>query len=111
MPYFASGAGELRRMTRRCFLGSALALAGQTTPDRRVAITIDDGPVVGDMRDLERFRRISSGLMGPLIEAKVPATIFINERQLNVDGQRDARAEVIARWLDAEFEIGNHTYA
>jgi peptidoglycan/xylan/chitin deacetylase (PgdA/CDA1 family) len=58
-------------------------------PARRVAITIDDGPVVGEMGDLERFQRISSGLIGSLAAEKVPATIFVNERQLNVPGQRE----------------------
>src|SRR5919112_699338 len=80
-------------------------------PGRRVAITIDDGPVVGEMGDLERFQRISNGLIGSLAAEKVPETIFINERQLNVPGQRDARALVLDQWLDAGFELANHTYS
>lgn len=82
-----------------------------TQPARRVAITIDDGPVVGEMADLERFRRISDGLIESLSAEKIPATIFINERQLNVPGQRDARAAVLDQWLDAGFDLGNHTYS
>ncbi len=80
-------------------------------PARRVAITVDDGPVVGEMGDLGRFQRISNGLIGSLTAEKVPATIFINERQLNVPGQRDARAAVLEQWLDAGFDLGNHTYS
>ena len=80
-------------------------------PARRVAITIDDGPVVGDMGELERFQRISKGLIDSLTVEKVPATIFVNERQLNVPGQRDARATVLEQWLDAGFDLGNHTYS
>ena len=87
----------------------AAAPPGQ--PGRRVAITIDDGPVVGDMGDLERFERISHGLISSLSAEKVPATIFVNERQLNVPGQRDARATVLEQWLDAGFDLGNHTYS
>ena len=98
-------------MTRRALLSSALALSAQTSQERRVAVTIDDGPVVGDRQDLARFRRISNGLLTPLKEAGVPATIFINERQLNVEGQRDARTEVLAQWLDAGFDLANHTYS
>lgn len=82
-----------------------------TPPARRVAITIDDGPVVGEMGDLARFQRISNGLIGSLAAEKVPATIFINERQLNVPGQRDARAAVLEQWLDAGFDLANHTYS
>jgi peptidoglycan/xylan/chitin deacetylase (PgdA/CDA1 family) len=80
-------------------------------PERRVAITIDDGPVVGELKDLGNFQRISAGLMSSLQADKVPATIFINERQLNVQGQRDGRVAVVAQWLDAGYDIGNHTYS
>lgn len=41
----------------------------------------------------------------------MPVALFINERQLNVPGQRDARAAAVEQWLDAGFEVGNHTYA
>ena len=80
-------------------------------PERRVAITIDDGPVVNELKDLGNFKRISAGLIGSLQAEKVPATIFINERQLNVQGQRDGRAAVLAQWLDAGYDFGNHTYS
>ncbi len=79
--------------------------------ERRIAITIDDGPVVGELKDLGNFQRISAGLMSSLQAEKVPATIFINERQLNVQGQRDGRAAVLAEWLDAGYDIGNHSYS
>ena len=92
----------------------ALALAGlgaQTPAGRRVAITIDDGPVVNEMTDLGNFQRITNGLIGSFQAEKVPVIMFINERQLNVPGQRDARAAVIDQWLNAGFEIGNHAYS
>lgn len=78
---------------------------------RRVAITIDDGPVVNEMRDLGNFQRITNGLIASLLAEQAPATIFVNERQLNVPGQRDGRAAVLEQWLDAGFELGNHTYS
>jgi peptidoglycan/xylan/chitin deacetylase (PgdA/CDA1 family) len=81
------------------------------TPSRRVAITIDDGPVVGAMNDLAYFQRVSAGLIGSLRLEKVPATIFVNERQLNVPGQRDGRVAILEQWLDAGFDLGNHTYS
>lgn len=92
----------------------ALALAAidaQTPPARRVAVTIDDGPVVGEMTDLGNFQRITNGLVGAFQVERVPVTMFINERQLNVPGQRDARAAVVEQWLDAGFDLGNHTYS
>jgi peptidoglycan/xylan/chitin deacetylase (PgdA/CDA1 family) len=90
---------------------SLLQFGLSAQPARRVAITMDDGPVTGEMTDLAAFQRVSSGLIGSLSAEKVPATIFVNERQLNVRGQRDARAAVLEEWLDAGFDLANHTYS
>jgi peptidoglycan/xylan/chitin deacetylase (PgdA/CDA1 family) len=87
-----------------------LAEAQAPAPGRRVAITIDDGPVVNEMKDLANFQKISAGLIGSVMAEKVPVTVFINERQLNVPGQREERAAVLEKWLDAGFDVGNHTY-
>jgi peptidoglycan/xylan/chitin deacetylase (PgdA/CDA1 family) len=101
---------------RPCTLLVACALLGQIAAGspaglRRVAITIDDGPVVGEPEDLEAFQRVSRGLIDSLRAEGAPATIFVNERQLNVPGQRDGRASVLEWWLDAGFDLGNHTYS
>src|SRR5687767_4677264 len=87
------------------------ALGAQTPAMRRVAITIDDGPVVNEMTDLGNFQRVTNGLVGSFQAEKVPVTMFLNERQLNVRGQRDARAAVLDQWLDAGFDLGSHTYS
>lgn len=87
------------------------ALGAQSPAARRVAITIDDGPVVNEMTDLGNFQRITNGLVGSFQIERVPVTIFINERQLNVPGQRDARAAVVEQWLNAGFKVGNHAYS
>ena len=102
---------------RRLFLATLAVVAlvaappSAQTPGRRVAITIDDGPVVGEPADVAAFQRVTNGLIGSFQAEKVPVTIFINEQQLNVPGQRDARAAVVEQWLDAGFEIGSHTYS
>ena len=102
-------------MLPRALLVSCVVLAqvagGSPAGGRRVAITIDDGPVVGEPADLEAFHRVSRGLIDALTAERVPATIFVNERQLNVPGQRDGRASVLEWWLDAGFDLGNHTYS
>lgn len=87
------------------------ALDAQAPTPRRVAITIDDGPVVNEMSDLGNFQRITNGLVGSFQLEKVPVTMFVIERQLNVPGQRDARAAVLDQWLNAGFDLGNHTYS
>jgi peptidoglycan/xylan/chitin deacetylase (PgdA/CDA1 family) len=88
-----------------------VALDAQTPAARRVAITIDDCPVVNEMTDLGNFQRITNGLVGCFQVEKVPVTAFMNERQLNVPGQRDARAQALEQWLNAGFDLGNHTYS
>jgi peptidoglycan/xylan/chitin deacetylase (PgdA/CDA1 family) len=86
-------------------------LGAQAPAGRRVSITIDDGPVVNENSDLGNFQRITNGLVGSFQIEKVPVTLFVNERQLNVPGQRDARAAVVEQWLNAGFEVGNHAYS
>src|SRR3954466_7746986 len=76
---------------------------------RSVAITIDDGPAVNEGRDLGNFQRIARGLLSALEIEKVPSTIFINERQLDVEGPADGRPAVLGQWLGAGFDLGNHT--
>ncbi|HUR58831.1 MAG TPA: polysaccharide deacetylase family protein [Opitutaceae bacterium] len=109
-------------LTRRAMLAcSALGLAslslsrvtGAVEPPkrRRIAVTIDDGPATGATRDLEAFVRISRALRESFVAEKVPAIMFINERQLAVDGERDARVAVLHDWLAAGLELGNHTYS
>ena len=90
---------------------AVIALGAQAPAPRRVAITIDDGPVVNEMTDLGNFQRITNGLVGSFQVEKVPVTMFINERQLNVPGQRDARAAVLDQWLNAGLDLGNHMYS
>lgn len=111
-------------ITRREMLAGAAATAAaisfatgasaQEAPPktRKVAITIDDGPVVGaGGNNLEAWLKIANALREQFVRAKVPVILFVNERQFNVDGQRDARVKVLHDWLDAGFDLGNHTYA
>jgi peptidoglycan/xylan/chitin deacetylase (PgdA/CDA1 family) len=88
----------------------ALAAQPEVGSRRKVVITIDDGPAVGGRR-LEDYQRISAGLRESFLAEQVPVIMFINERQLNFDGERDARVDVLHRWLDAGFDLGNHTYS
>src|SRR5688572_22888690 len=99
-------------ITRRSMLArSAVTLAALSLPSwlagqepekrRRIAVTIDDGPATGVANDLDAFLRISNALREIFVTEKVPAIMFVNERQLNVPGQRDARVDVLNRWLEA----------
>lgn len=78
---------------------------------RKIAVTIDDGPASGPEEDLAAYAKISDALREAFVAERVPAMMFVNERQLNRDGQRDARAALLRHWLDAGLELGNHTYS
>lgn len=110
------------RLNRRRMLSESLAtmavlaltrwpLRSNETAGRRIAITIDDGPATGAGDDLEAFRRIATGIRECFVAEKVPAIMFVNERQFHVAGQRDARVAVLEEWLDAGLDVGNHTYS
>jgi peptidoglycan/xylan/chitin deacetylase (PgdA/CDA1 family) len=91
-------------------LAVSCAMAQAPGGGRQVAITIDDGPAVGG-RELADFQKITAGLIANFSAEKVPVTMFVNERQLNVQGERDARAEVLVKWLDAGLDLANHAYS
>lgn len=54
---------------------------------------------------------INDKLLTELAAAGVPAIGFVNEGKLDVDGEREARTALLARWLDAGMSLGNHTYS
>lgn len=112
-------ASEITR--REMLAGSAAAAAAlslrkgasadeSATKNRKIAITIDDGPSTVTP-SLDTWLRIANALRMQFTRAKVPVILFVNERQFNVDGQRDARVKVLHDWLDAGFDLGNHTYS
>lgn len=79
---------------------------------RRMAVTIDDLPVVSTRRDIENRRQITKKLLSHIRKAKVPAVGFVNENKLYVDEKRDeAQIALLRMWLDAGLELGNHTYS
>jgi peptidoglycan-N-acetylglucosamine deacetylase len=92
--------------------------AGQQTQasQRSVAITVDDLPGAipgtdkgaGDLKELERINRAIPSI---LRAHHVPGIGFVNERKLQVTGERDARAALLQMWLDAGMTLGNHTYS
>ena len=83
---------------------------------RRVAITVDDLPGAipatpaanGELRDLQQS---NEAILAILKAHHAPAIGFVNEKRLHVAGERDARAALLQRWIDAGFELGNHTYS
>ena len=99
---------------------SALAQERTATPDRRISITIDDLPwVVGSdqawdgansaaSRNIEKQHR---RLIKAMRKADAPVVGFVNEGKLYSDDLlRNNRLAMLNDWLNAGFELGNHTY-
>lgn len=94
------------------FLLAATASSLAQRPDRRIAVTIDDLPVVSTRKDIENRRSITRKLLGHITKARVPAIGFVNENKLYKDGKPAAEeVELLEMWLEAGLELGNHTYS
>ncbi len=105
---------------RTLAFAAVVLLASRPAPgaDRSVAVTFDDlpGPPGGLVsNDVAGLRENTRKLLGTLTELGVPAVGFVNEGKLFVDGEGPTEAEgrkaVLRMWIDAGFELGNHTYS
>jgi peptidoglycan/xylan/chitin deacetylase (PgdA/CDA1 family) len=85
---------------------------GSVAAQHSVAITIDDLPRGGDggPRDLASVRAMTEKLLQPFREQRIPVIGFVNEGR-PVDFGRDGLREVLAIWLDAGADLGNHSYS
>jgi len=87
--------------------------ARPSAPAREIAVTIDDLPTASVLGpDLLAAERTTTELLAALGRNRVPAIGFVNEGKLRVDGVVDTRRVALLRqWLDAGFELGNHTFS
>jgi len=96
------------------FCTGTLALAdAQAAGQRRVAVTFDDLPAVAISRDDARTRKlVTIRLLHALIEKDIPATGFVNEGKFTTGGVVDEeQVNLLRLWLDAGFELGNHSFS
>lgn len=90
----------------------ALSVGAQSKPQRFIAVTIDDLPVVSPRKDLKNRREITRKLLAHITKARIPAIGFVNENKLYTAGKRDeAQVDLLRQWLDAKLELGNHTFS
>jgi peptidoglycan/xylan/chitin deacetylase (PgdA/CDA1 family) len=113
--------GHLRALVCLVLLSYAV-MAGAQAPDRRIAMTIDDLPWqrIGKTPP-DQVGRWHGQLMQQLRAADVPVIGFVNEGKLQADftgeGQAVAagtvlpeRVAMLRDWLEAGFDLGNHTW-
>jgi len=81
--------------------------ASQTT--RSVALTFDELPATHG--DFAALQETTAKLLRTLVAEGVPAIGFVNESKLFDDDRLAARTALLEAWLDAGFELGNHTYS
>jgi peptidoglycan/xylan/chitin deacetylase (PgdA/CDA1 family) len=94
------------------FVFLAVLAASAQTPNRTIAITIDDLPVVSTRRDLKNRQEITKKLLTHIRKAKIPVIGFVNENKLYTNDKRDEeQIDLLRMWLDAGLELGNHTYS
>lgn len=91
----------------------AHAASAAATTDRRIAVTIDDLPWARlDGITPPDLQARHERLIAALKQATVPGVGFVNENKLEVDGKVDPqRLAMLEDWLDAGYELGNHTYS
>ncbi|WP_310447114.1 polysaccharide deacetylase family protein [Thiobacillus sp.] len=87
------------------------AAAAQPPAGRAVAITFDDLPFAAvPSEDDASLTRLTARLLQHLQAEQVPAVGFVNEAKLYREGSLDpARVGLLRSWLQAGFELGNHT--
>ena len=81
------------------------------TPQRSVAITIDDLPNANIHLHGKEIDELTAKLLKTLKDNQVPAIGFVNENKLFVKDEADDRINALRMWLDNGFELGNHTYS
>jgi peptidoglycan-N-acetylglucosamine deacetylase len=103
-----------RQAARFAFLTWALTLAAAPASPayaNRVAITVDDLPVVTEGLSLHVAQANTRRFLAALRQHHVPATGFINEDKLFVQrNEVDARIGILRSWLDAGMDLGNHGF-
>jgi peptidoglycan/xylan/chitin deacetylase (PgdA/CDA1 family) len=92
---------------------SAQDRADGKAPHREVAITFDDLPAQRHNGEIEVVTRMTDKLVASIKANQVPAIGFVNEGKLYAQGGKldAARVANLQKWLDAGFELGNHTYS
>ena len=85
----------------------------QFETNRFVAVTFDDLPMnTKYLQDGNQWIEQTQKLLTTIKEYDIPAIGFVNEYKLYVNDVLDsARLKSLQLWVDAELELGNHTFS
>jgi len=94
-----------------CLAADGLLSGEQTPPQRQVAITIDDLPAgAATVMTGKEITEMTAKLLANLQQQRIPVVGFVNEKKLYKWGEVDERIKALQMWIDAGFELGNHTF-
>jgi peptidoglycan/xylan/chitin deacetylase (PgdA/CDA1 family) len=98
----------------RCLIFIIISFAGYLpkAQEKLFCISVDDLPTVSYGLGNEVFnRQLTSKLLESFAAYDVKAIGFVNEDKLYREGQLDSsQLSLLANWLEAGMELGNHTY-
>lgn len=78
---------------------------------RKVAIKFVSFPAHRSMmHNAEELNEITNKLIYKLRSHNIPAVAFVGESFLYKEGETAARTDLLRKWLDAGFELGNQSY-
>jgi peptidoglycan/xylan/chitin deacetylase (PgdA/CDA1 family) len=106
------------RVLMRAAVATAALSASAAAADRSVAVTFDDLPGTSAAlvsNDVPALRETTRKLLAAFRESAMPVVGFVNEGKLVVE--KDSAADAVARrdvlrmWVEAGYELGNHTYS
>jgi peptidoglycan/xylan/chitin deacetylase (PgdA/CDA1 family) len=89
------------------------AQAPAASPSRTVALTFDDLPVTGvaGACDTSHARYVTWKILDALAREAAPATGFVNASRICGEPAAALRDSILEAWLDAGFDLGNHTWS
>ena len=91
-------------------VAAVLSGISMTQGKRHIAVTFDDLIFVPD-NDVRMAAEWTRKLTSTLRQNHVLVTAFVNEKKLTPVSQQQERKNVLKIWLDAGFDLGNHTYS
>jgi len=95
-----------------CIAPVAITAKAYSARGREVALTFDDLPAgAADYMTGQEIDDMTARLVGTLKEQGIPAVGFVNAKKLYKWGEVDERIKALQMWLDAGFELGNHTFS
>jgi peptidoglycan/xylan/chitin deacetylase (PgdA/CDA1 family) len=108
--------GRTGRLFLFLFLSTEIVSLAQLPSDgktKKISITIDDLPISTNVNySIVKYREIFLSGLDQLKKEKVPIIGFVNESFLYSNGREEKRrSSLLADWLDAGMDLGNHTFS